>query len=38
MPVDPTANAQYMVAAYIITAVILLGYGLSLWRRFRKEK
>jgi hypothetical protein len=26
-------NAGYMAAAYILTAVILLGYALSLYRR-----
>ena len=25
----------YMVAAYIVTAVILVGYAVSLWRRSR---
>ena len=29
----PPENAGYMVAAYIVTAVILLGYVVSLWRR-----
>jgi hypothetical protein len=36
MPADPNANAGFMVAAYIATAVILGGYGLSLWIRARK--
>jgi hypothetical protein len=36
MEVDPGANAGYMVAAYVVTAVILVGYGLVLWRRVRK--
>lgn len=26
-------NAGYMVAAYVLTAVILLGYTISLYRR-----
>lgn len=26
-------NGQYMVAAYGITAVVLVGYVVSLWRR-----
>ena len=34
MPETPQ-NAAYMVAAYVVTAVILLGYALTLWRRSR---
>ncbi len=33
MQVDPQANAGYMIAAYVVTAVILLGYGVRLWRK-----
>ena len=29
-------NRGYMVAAYVVTAVILLGYALSLYRRTTK--
>ncbi len=29
-------NAGYMMAAYIVTAVILLGYAVSLYRRTSK--
>ncbi len=36
MPVDPGANAGYMIAAYIVTAVILAGYALVLWREYRR--
>ena len=36
MPVDPGANAGYMIAAYVVTAVILTGYALALWRRSRR--
>ncbi len=36
MPVDPTANGGYVVAAYVVTAVILLGYALVLWRKTRR--
>ncbi len=35
MPEVPQ-NAGYMVAAYVVTAVILLGYAYSLYRRSRK--
>ncbi len=34
MPEIPQ-NAPYMVAAYVVTAVILLGYAVSLWVRSR---
>jgi hypothetical protein len=36
MPSEPPANGQYLVAAYIVTAVIVLGYAAALWRRARK--
>jgi len=29
-------NAGYLVAAYVVTAVILLGYAFSLYRRSSK--
>jgi hypothetical protein len=32
----PPDNAGYMVAAYVVTAVILVGYALGLWRRASK--
>jgi hypothetical protein len=35
MPVDPTANGGYVVAAYVVTVVILVGYAVVLWRRSR---
>jgi hypothetical protein len=34
----PPDNAGYMVAAYIVTAVILVGYAVGLWRRVRKAE
>lgn len=37
MQVDPTANGGYVVAAYIVTAVILGGYALVLWRKAKRE-
>jgi hypothetical protein len=37
MPVEPPQNGEYLVAAYIITAVILVGYWLALWRRGREK-
>jgi len=38
MQVDPGANAGYMIAAYIVTAVILGGYALMLWIRGKREE
>jgi hypothetical protein len=32
----PPDNASYMVAAYVVTAVILVGYAVGLWRRAKK--
>ncbi len=36
MPEEVPLNGGYMVAAYIVTAVILLGYSIVLARRTRK--
>jgi hypothetical protein len=30
-------NGNYMIAAYIVASVILLGYTVSLWRRSGKR-
>ena len=35
MPEAMPQNAGYMVAAYVVTAAILMGYAMSLWRRGR---
>ncbi|HEU5170490.1 MAG TPA: hypothetical protein VFU46_08125 [Gemmatimonadales bacterium] len=35
MPPSPPDNGAYMVAAYIVTAVILVVYAAMLWRRAR---
>jgi hypothetical protein len=32
----PPENSGYMIAAYVVTAVILGGYAVSLWMRARK--
>ncbi len=32
------ANGEYMVTAYIVVAVVILGYSLWLWRQVRKLK
>ena len=36
MAIDPTANGGFVVAAYVVTGAILLGYGLLLWARARR--
>ena len=36
MPADPQANGGYLIAAYIVTAVILAGYALALWRKSKQ--
>ncbi|HEV8598613.1 MAG TPA: hypothetical protein VGQ69_04580 [Gemmatimonadales bacterium] len=38
MPADPNANAGYMIAAYVVTAVILVGYAVMLWRKRRSQE
>jgi hypothetical protein len=35
MPVEPPQNGEYLIAAYAITTVILLGYFWLLWRRMK---
>lgn len=37
MPETVPQNGGYMIAAYIITAVILTGYALSLYVRARRS-
>lgn len=32
---NPPANDGFMIAAYVVTAVILVAYALSLWLRAR---
>jgi hypothetical protein len=34
--IEPPANGGYLVAAYIVTAMIVLGYAGALWRRARR--
>lgn len=36
-PAAPPDNAQYMIAAYILTALIVGGYALALLRRATRE-
>jgi len=35
MPPETPQNGEYLVAAYVITAVILLAYWLRLWSRVK---
>jgi hypothetical protein len=37
MPETVPQNAGYMIAAYIVTGVILIGYALSLYLRARRR-
>jgi hypothetical protein len=32
----PPENGGYMIAAYVVTAVILVGYAVGMWRRARR--
>jgi hypothetical protein len=36
MSAESYPNAGYLIAAYVVTAVILAGYALSLWRKARR--
>jgi hypothetical protein len=33
MLAEPPRNGEYLIAAYVVTTVILLGYWLQLWRK-----
>ena len=35
MAAEVPQNGGYMIAAYLVTPVILVGYLVSLWRRLR---
>lgn len=37
MPVQPPANAGFMIAAYVVAATILAGYALWLYARARRS-
>lgn len=38
MPTELPNNAGYMIAAYLVTAVIILGYSVSLMVRGRRAR
>ena len=35
MPPETPHNGEYLVAAYVITVVILMGYWVRLWRKVK---
>ena len=35
MPPETPQNGEYLVAAYVITVVILMGYWVMLWSRVK---
>lgn len=35
---EPPQNGEYLVAAYVIAAIILIGYWGALWRRAGRGK
>jgi hypothetical protein len=37
MGAEPPSNGEYLIAAYAVTAALLLGYWLRLWRMARKS-
>jgi hypothetical protein len=36
MQAEPPSNGEYMVAAYVVAAIILIGYWIRLWRRAKR--
>ncbi len=38
MPVEPPSNGEYMVAAYAVASLILLGYWIRLWRMANRRE
>lgn len=38
MPAEPPANGEYMVAAYIVASLILLGYWMRLWTLAKRRE
>jgi hypothetical protein len=36
MPAEPPQNGGYMIAAYLVATIVLVGYWLRLWRLGRK--
>ena len=38
MPAETPENVGYMIAAYVVAPVILVGYLVMLWRRVRRAR
>jgi hypothetical protein len=36
MLAEPPSNGEYMIAAYLVTTAILVGYWLRLWQKARR--
>jgi hypothetical protein len=36
MPVEPPQNGEYLIAAYVVATVILMGYWVQLWLAAKK--
>jgi hypothetical protein len=37
MVAEPPNNGEYLIAAYLVTSVVLVGYWIRLWRMARKR-
>ena len=37
MVAEPPSNGEYLIAAYLVTTVLLVGYWIRLWRMARKR-
>ncbi|HZB27342.1 MAG TPA: hypothetical protein VE282_02175 [Gemmatimonadales bacterium] len=37
MLAEPPSNGEYLVAAYVVSTLILVGYWIRLWRSARKS-
>lgn len=37
MITEPPGNGEYLVAAYLVTSVLLVGYWARLWRMARRK-
>jgi hypothetical protein len=36
MPAEPPQNGQYLIAAYVVATLILVGYWVQLWLAAKK--
>jgi hypothetical protein len=37
MMAEPPSNGEYLIAAYVVSTLILVGYWIRLWRLARKS-